>query len=536
MNEELDIKLSIILPIYNSADFLSDSLMKMDSFIQSLDYSTELIIVDDGSKDESLKIAKEFDRKSHPYTIKVVALGKNEGKGAAVAKGMLSASGKYRVFLDIDLAYPPSQINKIVAALEEGIDVAVASRVMPESRYTISPAFFHYLYTRHLASRVLNFILRKTLTPHCKDTQAGLKGFSADAANKLFSRLSIKGFPFDIEAIFIAEKMGMRIREIPVEFRYFNEPTTVEFMNDSLGMARDIAKIRLNHAHGRYLIPNCEEKKRIIVNADDFGMTLPVSRGILKANEGKILKSTSAMTTSRDFEASMELVGSDSLDIGFHANLTWGHPLTEPYKIKTLVGKNGKFLDKATLIKRTNLGQINQEEVYTELKAQCTKLHEKIKNITHMDGHHHVHVYPIVRNAVEQIAREFNIPYIRSPREGKWSPWRWAILRRLAIGNFASSAPQYWRSRGFHSIERFAGFALGSNKNMKDRWIKTLSRFPNGTGEIMVHPGFPSADGDSYNFERQDEIEALLDKEICETAKSASIEFISFKDLLGGAS
>jgi len=124
--------------------------------------------------------------------------------------------------------------------------------VHPDSRYTISPAFFHYLYTRHLASRVINWAMRHTIIPDCRDSQAGLKGFSAQAAEAIFSRQIIKGFSFDVEALFLAGRMGLCVREVAVEFRYFNEPTTVEFVQDGLGMVKDVLRVRWNALRGRY--------------------------------------------------------------------------------------------------------------------------------------------------------------------------------------------------------------------------------------------------------------------------------------------
>lgn len=251
---EISLHLSVIVPVYNSAGFLARSLYILDDFLNSLACSAELILVDDGSVDHSPNIIAEWAAGARPYSTKAFYLKDNLGKGSAVAKGMLEAKGKFRIFLDADLAYAPSQILRVLEALEDGADAATACRVHENSRYTISPGFFHYLYTRHIASRLINFFLRKTVIPDCRDSQAGLKGFGAKAAEEIFSRLSICGFSFDVEALFLARKLGFKMREVPVDYHYFDEPTTVVFFKDGIGMLRDVLKIHFNNLTGRYKI------------------------------------------------------------------------------------------------------------------------------------------------------------------------------------------------------------------------------------------------------------------------------------------
>ena len=116
----------------------------------------------------------------------------------------------------------------------------------------MSPAYFRYLYTRHLMSRVFNAIVRYTILPGVPDTQAGLKGFTAHAASIIFPRLTIRRFGFDMECLFIARVHGLRITHTAVEFHYDDEPTTVDFFRDALRMLRDIMKVRWNGWRGNY--------------------------------------------------------------------------------------------------------------------------------------------------------------------------------------------------------------------------------------------------------------------------------------------
>lgn len=521
--------LSIILPVYNAGTFFANTLKVVDNFLVGLTCSSELIIVDDESRDNSRKVIEEWLCVKRPYLARLIAHTKNVGKGGAVASGMLVAHGDFRIFLDADLAYEPSQILRILEALENGADVAIASRVHPETRYTMSPAFFHYLYTRHLASRIINFVMRRTILPHCNDSQAGLKGFKADVAEAIFSRQTIKGFSFDIEVLYLAERMGTNIREVPVDYKYFNEPTTVGFLKDGLGILRDVFGIRFRDALGQYKLPQNIGRRRLAINADDFGMTLAVSRGILKVAANGTVTSTSAMANSPDFDASMDEIVSSHLDIdvGFHVVLTWGKPISNPKDIPTLVDHNGNFLSKRGLFFQAITGKISEGEVYQELHAQGEKLLKRWPRITHLNGHHHVHVFPVIRQAVERIAREFGIQYIRSPREKNLSSWYKAFFRKTSIALLQSSKPAYWRSRGFLSSDNFGGFLLGGEIDLKERWIETLNRLPCGMTEIMVHPGYFSPAGDHYNIQRENEVRILSDKTFVENIKNRGIELVS---------
>lgn len=528
-----DTYLSVIVPIYNAGSFIAQTLVYLDDFLSILTYSRELIIVDDGSVDGSKDIAAKWAMQKRNYAVRFLAHDKNRGKGAAVANGMLASTGKYRIFLDADLAYPPSQILRVLEELERGNDLAIACRVHPETRCTLSPAFFHYLYTRHIASRVINWLMRRTIIPHSRDSQAGLKGFRADIAREIFSRQIVHGFPFDVEALYLAEKMGCSIREVAVEYRYFNEPTTVVFLQDGLRMAKDVFRVRFNHLLKRYKLPEKGGPKKLVINADDYAMTLPISRGILKACSAGAVLSTSAMANSPDFDAAMDEIVSMHAhpDIGFHATLTWGRPVLDPKEVPTLVDKDGKFLPKAQLFKRALLRKISADEVYRELYAQCEKLAKRWPELSHMDGHHHVHTFPVVRKAAERVAREFGIRFVRSPHESRWSTWYRAFIKRLTVKSLSASHPAYWRGRGFLSTDHFGGFSLRAGDNLKQRWIETLSKLPFGTSEIMVHPGFESENGDSYNAEREAEVEVLKDAGLIDVATKAGVKFISFRDL-----
>jgi dolichyl-phosphate beta-glucosyltransferase len=244
------VRLSLIIPSYNSAAFIGDTLANASAYLEQRGESYELIVVDDGSADGSAPLLSEVAARN--CSMRLISNGANHGKGHAVRAGVLQSRGERVLFTDADLAYPLTELDKIVRALDAGADVAIADRTSPDSLYHMSPAFFSYLYTRHVLSRVFNLMVRGWLGIAVRDCQAGLKGFRRAAADIVFRRQRLDGFAFDAELLYIASRFNLKVRQVPVEFRYFSEPSTVDFLRDSILALRDLALVRLNAARGRY--------------------------------------------------------------------------------------------------------------------------------------------------------------------------------------------------------------------------------------------------------------------------------------------
>jgi dolichyl-phosphate beta-glucosyltransferase len=242
--------LSVVVPCYNGADRLPAALDQLSSWLEAQPYDAELILVDDCSGPAAEQVLRAFATGRRGVTL--LRNDPNGGKGVSVGRGLRAGKAPYRVFTDADLAYPPSEINKILRDLEAGNGVAIACRVLPESRYVMSPSFFHYLYTRHIMSRVFNALVRFVLLRDVLDTQAGLKGFTAAAVEAVFPRVTIPRFGFDVEALFIAQKKGFTVKQTAVHFRYDEEPTSVSFAQSAFVMASEVLQVRLNDWRGRY--------------------------------------------------------------------------------------------------------------------------------------------------------------------------------------------------------------------------------------------------------------------------------------------
>ena len=243
------IHLSIVVPVRNGAERLPGHLRNLAEYRGSRPFPAEVVVVDDGSEAPAARILDECTALEGFVLVRNAERG---GKGCAVRRGLEAARGAFRVFLDADLSYPVEEIGAVLAALEAGSDVVVACRVLTESRYVMSPVFFRYLYTRHVLSRIFNALVRHTVLPGILDTQAGLKGLSAGAAERILPRLTIDGFAFDVELLRVAHLLGLRVRQIPVTFHYDSEPTTVRFAADGTRMIADLVRIWWNGVRGRY--------------------------------------------------------------------------------------------------------------------------------------------------------------------------------------------------------------------------------------------------------------------------------------------
>jgi len=247
--------LTLVIPVYNGARFLRSSLEQARHWLEAQPYSGELLVVDDGSADETPAILAAFAAAapdSARCRLTVLRNAGNRGKGFSVRRAFLQAAGEIVVFTDADLTYPIGNVEPLVAALEAGADLAYGSRMHLDSRYVIAPTFFGKLFTRHLMGRTFNLLLRMLVVRGVSDSQAGLKGCRKAAASLLAKRVRLNRFSFDVELFFVARRHGLRLAECPVEFIYRKEPSTVRFVRDSLAMVGDMLKVRWRGWRGVY--------------------------------------------------------------------------------------------------------------------------------------------------------------------------------------------------------------------------------------------------------------------------------------------
>jgi len=235
------IDLSVVIPAFNESGRLLDTLQRCRDWLHSSVPSWEIIVVDDGSADETRAIAS--DLAAREPRIRLIAAS-HSGKGAAVRRGMLAARGRWCLFADADLSMDLNQLPRFFAS--DG-DVIIASREAAGAVRVGEP------WLRHVAGRAFNLLVRLAAVPGVHDTQCGYKMFSADAVRQLFPVTRQNGFAFDVELLFLARRAGLRIREVPITWTY--RPGSRVRLRTGVAAFGQILAIRWNGLLGRYGAP-----------------------------------------------------------------------------------------------------------------------------------------------------------------------------------------------------------------------------------------------------------------------------------------
>jgi dolichyl-phosphate beta-glucosyltransferase len=237
-------QLSIIIPAFNEEHRLPGYLDSILSHFAESAVTYEIVVVDDGSGDGTALVVERLAEKN-PH-LRLIRLPANCGKGWAVKTGMLNASGRLRLFADADGATPIAEFDRLQKRIEQGADVAIASRALRDDSCAVE-ARLH----RKVIGSVFNRIVRILTVKHVSDTQCGFKLFTSDAAAELFQLQKIRGFGFDVEILYLAGKRGYRLVEVPVNWSDV-EGSKVRLFRDSARMFLDVLKVRLWELRGSY--------------------------------------------------------------------------------------------------------------------------------------------------------------------------------------------------------------------------------------------------------------------------------------------
>lgn len=246
-----DRRASIVIPALDEADRIAGTVAAVRAALADLDADggVEIVVVDDGSRDRTADAALEAGADQ------VVVHPANRGKGAAVRSGVAAARGRTVAFTDADLSYSPDQLRRVIAAIEDGWDVAVGNRRHPGTTTAVGAGT-----VRDLGSRLINLVTLAVLLSHPRDTQCGLKGFRSDVARLVFGLGRIEGFAFDIEVLHLVERYGLSLTEVPVRLRS-GERSTVHALRDGLQVLRDLWRIRRWSASGAYEAPGLPSER-----------------------------------------------------------------------------------------------------------------------------------------------------------------------------------------------------------------------------------------------------------------------------------
>lgn len=233
-----------MIPAYNEAARLPETLRRVCAWLETGNWAfREVLVVDDGSQDETGPLANEFAA-LHPQ-VRVLHNAVNHGKGYCVRQGMLAARGEWVLFSDADLSAPIEELDKLLAAVETGAEIAIGSRALDRSLIGV-----HQPGMRETAGKIFNAVMRLAAGLQFADTQCGFKLFRRDAAQAVFSRQKLERFGFDVEILFIAKKLGYRTLEIPVRWNHV-EGSKVGMLTGLRAFA-ELAEIRWNSLRGLY--------------------------------------------------------------------------------------------------------------------------------------------------------------------------------------------------------------------------------------------------------------------------------------------
>lgn len=233
---------SLVFPTYNPGPLLERTCREVQQFLETTTGDWEVLFVCDGCTDGAPDRLNEFAQE-HPGLVHVLNYAPNRGKGHAVRRGLEAARGQWRLFADVDMAYSFDDVRRVAEALQAGADIVIASRVHRDSRLVVAPGLEGYLFRRHLQSRVFSRFVQLLLPLTLGDTQAGLKGLSARAANLLLPRLRCNGFGFDCELLTASVRLGLSITEVPVFVQVESTASTTSLRSMSQ-ILRELWRIR----------------------------------------------------------------------------------------------------------------------------------------------------------------------------------------------------------------------------------------------------------------------------------------------------
>ncbi len=247
--------LSIVIPAFNEVNRIRRSLDAVLRFLQTQPYRAEIIVVDDGSSDETATRVSEYISKFHEagHELRVLTNKPNRGKGYSVKRGLTEATGEIVLFSDADFSSPITEAPKLIDPIAEGrVDVSFGSRALNRELIGV-----HQPLLRDFGGRVFNLFMKTITGLRFKDTQCGFKAFRRELALPVFKLQRIERFGFDPEVLYIAKKRGLRLLEVPVIWND-SEGSKVSYFRDSINMFIDLIRIRLSDLAGRYDAPKAD--------------------------------------------------------------------------------------------------------------------------------------------------------------------------------------------------------------------------------------------------------------------------------------
>lgn len=238
MPSESPIELSVVMPAYNEEKNILEAIRRVDVFMKLKNWEWELLISSDGCTDRTDRLVAEYLKTRPDSRVKLLTADRNRGKGASVRQGVLAAQGRMILVTDVDLSSPIKEGDRLIAALNDGADVAIGSRAVRSKDCDVQQSF-----KRYIAGRIFNFFVKCLVLKGFHDTQCGFKCFKREAAKTLFAAQKLDGFSFDVEVLCLALKKGYKVKEVPVMWKQ-GATSRVSLFKDSLAMLKELFYLR----------------------------------------------------------------------------------------------------------------------------------------------------------------------------------------------------------------------------------------------------------------------------------------------------
>jgi dolichyl-phosphate beta-glucosyltransferase len=237
-------ELSIIIPAYNEEALITSTLDGLKTYLSARTEEYEIIVVDDGSQDKTALCIQDW-KKINGVELHLFVNEQNMGKGFSIRRGVMESHGRFIIFIDADLPYELHAVDDFLKALRNGYDLAVGSRVLPATGKGVP-------IIRYVSGQIFSWMVQAVLFSGLPDTQCGFKSFKSGAAKEIFRRLTIDGFGFDVEMLFVARKLKLTIQPVAVRMIDHRHRSRVRLIIDSFKMFANLFTVRWNDLQGKY--------------------------------------------------------------------------------------------------------------------------------------------------------------------------------------------------------------------------------------------------------------------------------------------
>jgi hopanoid biosynthesis associated protein HpnK len=496
-------KLSFVLPMYNEAENIGAMVAMIHDKASPLLEDYEIVIVNDASTDNCGEIADRLAQEDS--RIRVVHHTHNRGLGAGIRSGFTASRMPYVLYSDSDLPVDFACLEWVLPKITPEVDILIGWR----KGRAEGPR-------RAIMSWVYNRLIRTIFGLRVKDVNFAFKILRRDLLDLL--HLNSEGSFIDAEILLEAHRVGCHLVEVGLDYH------TRQAGVSSLSSPSVIIGI-LKEMGGYLACHKPSPQRQLIVNGDDFGLHTEVNQGIHYAYRHGILTSTSLLANGEAFDEAAAIARQEpGLETGVHLALTQLAPCLPTSHVSALLDGDGRFPDNPMpVLRKLSLGQIPEEQIEAEFRAQIERVRNAGLTISHLDGHQHVHVFPATAKIVAQLAKEYGIRAVRLPRE----PICWPrglgtralprFLQSLALRFTCRKAAKIFRQAGLVFPDRFYGFA---NAGRMEKLIRRRLAHPQpGVTEIGCHPGRSTSELTvvfDWGYHWGEEMQAL-----CEAKKSA---------------